>query len=171
MGRRRASAWVLLVLGLAVSCGKDGAYGRRPDWKLRLPDGKEVRAPDYDGKVLIVDFWATWCPPCRREIPAFIALKKEYGDRGLEILGFSLDQDPGAHDRFVRDSGMNYLSLFASSGEAREVVRLFEEAVGEIQGIPTTLVIDRGGRIVHKHVGYAPREEFERLIRPLLGAP
>ena len=172
MVRTAAIALVLLIpwAGPSCSAGEDDTYGPRPDWSVKLPDGKEVKAKDYDGKVLIVDFWATWCPPCRKEIPGFIALKKEYGEKGLEIVGFSLDRDRAAHDKFVKEKELNYLSIFIQNEEGMKIVKLFEKSIGEIKGIPTTLVIDPKGTIVYKHVGYAAKEEFEKVIKPLLEA-
>jgi thiol-disulfide isomerase/thioredoxin len=143
-------------------------FGKRPDWSIKLPDGKKASAADYDNKVVIVDFWATWCPPCRKEIPGFIKLQKEYGDKGLAIVGFSFDRDQAAHDKFVKDQGMNYLSIFVMNEAGQAVVESFQKLIGEIKGIPTTLVIDRKGQIVYKHVGYGSPEEFEKVIKPLL---
>ncbi len=161
---------VAASIGLAALLSACGApqMGRRPDWSLKLGDGRKVSASDYDGKVLIVDFWATWCPPCRKEIPGFIKLQKEYADKGLVILGFSMDNDPDTHDRWVKEQGLNYLSIFANTDEGKAVVDQFQKVVGEISGIPTTLVIDRKGQIIFKHVGYAAPEDFEKVFKPLL---
>jgi thiol-disulfide isomerase/thioredoxin len=155
------------AMGLLASC-QSQPMGKRPDWSLQLGDGRKVSAADYDGKVLIVDFWATWCPPCRKEIPGFIKLQKEYADKGLVIVGFSLDNDPETHDRWVKEQGLNYLSIYANNDSGKAVVAQFEKVIGEISGIPTTLVIDRSGRIVFKHVGYGSPEDFEKVFKPLL---
>ena len=143
-------------------------FGKRPDWSITLPDGKKASAADYDKKVVIIDFWATWCPPCRKEIPGFIKLQKEYGEKGLKIVGFSFDRDQAAHDKYVKDEGMNYLSIFAMNDEGKAVIESFQKLIGEIRGIPTTLVVDKKGQIVYKHVGYGAPEDFEKVIKPLL---
>jgi len=163
---------VLLTAALLASCSGSGAeskadYGRRPDWNLKLPDGKKASAADYDGKVVIVDFWATWCPPCRQEIPGFIALQKKYADKGLVIVGFSFDNDPTEHQVWIKQQGLNYLSIYANTDEGKAVVEQFGRQVGEISGLPTTLVLDRKGTIVYRHVGYGPPEEFEKVLAPL----
>jgi cytochrome c biogenesis protein CcmG/thiol:disulfide interchange protein DsbE len=125
LARRAFMGKVLLAVLLAVSvtaCQEDGNYGKRPDWSVTLPDGKQATAADYDKKVVIVDFWATWCPPCRKEIPGFIELKKKYGDKGLEIVGLSLDRDQETHDKWVKDNGLNYLSIFATNDAGKKVI-------------------------------------------------
>jgi len=161
---------VLASIGLAalLSSCQSQPTGRRPDWSLTLGDGRKVSAADFDGKVLIVDFWATWCPPCRKEIPGFIQLQKEYADKGLVIVGFSMDKDPQTHDRWIKEQGLNYLSIFADTEAGRSIVEAFGKQVGEISALPTTLVLDRQGRIVYRHVGYGPPEEFEKVLAPLL---
>ena len=165
MGKTLAACLAVLA---ATGCqGSATDLGRRPDWTLTLPDGKKVSASDYDNKVLIVDFWATWCPPCRKEIPHFIQLKKDYGGKGLEILGFSFDREEATHAQWVKEQGVNYLSIFAETEAAQKVVEQFQKVIGQIEGLPTTLVIDRKGQIVYKHLGYGSYEDFEKVIKPL----
>ena len=142
-------------------------FGKRPDWSLTLPNGKKASAADYDGKVVIVDFWATWCPPCRAEIPGFIELQKQYGEKGLVIVGFSFDRDVEVHDKWVKDQGMNYLSIFAMNEAGKSVIDKFQKLIGDIEGIPTTIVLNRKGQIIYKHVGQGEKAEFEKIIKPL----
>ena len=162
----------ILTLALLGACAggdspKPGGYGRRPDWSMTLPDGKKVSAADYDSKVVMVDFWATWCPPCRQEIPGFISLQKKYADKGFAIVGFSFDNDPKDHDLWIKQQGLNYLSIFANTDAGKAVTEQFAKQIGEISGIPTTIVIDRKGMIVYKHVGYGSPEDFEKVLLPL----
>jgi thiol-disulfide isomerase/thioredoxin len=160
----------VMTAALLFSCaGSENKtdYGRRPDWSLTMPGGQKISAGDYDQKVVIVDFWATWCPPCRQEIPGFIALQKKYADKGLVIVGFSFDNDPTEHEVFIKKQGLNYLSVFANTDAGRAVAEQFGKQVGEISGLPTTLVIDRKGTIVYRHIGYGPPEEFEKVLAPL----
>jgi thiol-disulfide isomerase/thioredoxin len=133
---------------------------KAPAWELSDTDGKPVKSSDFDGKVVILDFWATWCPPCKAEIPSFIELQKQYGEKGLVVVGVSLDErGPAVVKSFINQFGMNYPVVM---GDAKIV-----QAFGGIQAIPTTFIIDRRGEIVARHVGFAPKETFEKQIIPL----
>jgi len=122
----------------------------------------------FDGKVVIVDFWATWCQSCRKEVPGFIQLQKKYGDRGLVIIGVSFDQEQEIHDQWIRKQGLNYRSTLVETDEGKSVLVRLRTNVGDISVIPTTLVLDRRGRIIHKHVGYGSMEDFEKIVLSLL---
>ena len=142
---------------LAFSSTKNGPA---PAWELQDLDGKLVKSSDFKGKVVILNFWATWCPPCREEIPGFIELQKQYGEKGLVVVGVSLDEGgPAAVKRFAERFKVNYT-----------VVRGDEKILNDFGGInalPTTFVIDKEGRIVGKHIGYAEQSFFERAIKTL----
>ncbi len=157
------------VVGLVVAAGHSetpassmaGLPRTAPAWKLKDLEGKTVQLADFKGKVVILDFWATWCPPCRAEIPGFVALAKKYGAQGLAVVGVALDQGgEGLVKRFVKEQGVNYPVVLGDD----EVVKAF----GGIEAIPTTFVLDRSGRIVSHHVGFTDRKEFVKEIKPLL---
>ncbi len=113
------------------------------------------------GKVVIVDFWATWCPPCRQEIPGFIELQKTYGDKGLVVVGLSMDDDVEPVKEFYAKNGMNYPVFVVGEDTVK--------AWGNIKAIPTTFIFDKDGKKVGEpHVGFVPKEKFEEQIRPLL---
>ncbi|HEY2081280.1 MAG TPA: redoxin domain-containing protein [Verrucomicrobiae bacterium] len=132
-----------------------------PEWQFKTLDGKTIRSSDFKGKVVILDFWATWCPPCREEIPGFIALRQEYAKKGLVVIGVSEDQDgPDVVKKFMKELGMNYTVVMADD----KTVKTF----GEIEALPTTFIIDRNGQIVKQHVGGADKDDFEKEIKPLL---
>lgn len=132
-----------------------------PEWQLNDPDGKAVKLSDFKGKVVILDFWATWCPPCRAEIPGFIALQKQYAAQGLTVVGVSLDTEGASVVKsFMKQVGMNYPVVLGSEKIASDY--------GGITAIPTTFVLDRDGNIVTSHQGYASQLVFESEIRPLL---
>jgi thiol-disulfide isomerase/thioredoxin len=132
-----------------------------PDWRLNDPDGKSVQLSDFKGKVVILDFWATWCPPCRAEIPGFVALQKEYGDRGLAVVGVSLDTaGPSVVKTFGQRLGMNYPIVMGNETIA--------DNYGGVSVIPTTFVIDRNGNIIASHQGFTSQADFESEVRLLL---
>jgi thiol-disulfide isomerase/thioredoxin len=132
-----------------------------PAWQLQSPAGQAVQLSDFKGKVVVLDFWATWCPPCRAEIPDFVALQKQYGDKGLVIVGVSLDQGgPDLVTKFMQAHGMDYPVVMGNEQISDEY--------GGIQGIPTTFVIDRQGKIVSSHIGETDKSVFEDEIKKLL---
>src|ERR1700758_2976695 len=131
-----------------------------PEWQLNDPDGKAVKLSDFKGKLVILDFWATWCPPCRQEIPGFVTLQRKYQDKGLVIIGVSLDQQgPSVVKLFMRELGMIYPVVL---GDEKIV-----SDYGGIEAVPTTFIIDRQGKVVHVHQGFTDNATFEAEIRPL----
>ena len=150
--------------------GGDAKSGKPVEVKLGAPapnlilkdlQGKTVKLADLKGKVVIVDFWATWCQPCTIMIPWFIEFQKRYGDQGLAIVGVAMD-DEGleAVKPYVEKAKMNYTVLIGNEETA--------DAWGGIFGLPTSFVIDRQGRIQARHVGLISRDTFEQDIRSLL---
>jgi len=132
-----------------------------PEWQLSDVDGKPVKLSDFKGKVVILDFWATWCPPCRAEIPGFVAIQKKYADKGFTVIGVSLDkQGPSVVKPFMRELGMNYPVVMGNPKIAGDY--------GFITAIPTTFVIDRRGDVVTAYEGFRDQATFESLIAPLL---
>ncbi len=131
-----------------------------PDFALRDLHGKEVKLADFKGKVVILDFWATWCPPCVKEIPHFIELYKEYKEQNFAMLGISTDRDMGVVKSFAQEHQVNYPILMADVKT--------RQAYGGIPSIPTTFVIDQAGKIHRQYVGYRDKSVFEADIKALL---
>jgi peroxiredoxin len=140
----------------------DGKGRRAPDFTLKDLKGKDVRLADYKGKVVLVNFWATWCGPCKYEIPMFVDLQQRYGDKGLAFLGISVDDPLAELTPFVAKYKMNYPVLI---GLGREDV---QEAYGPMFGIPVTVVVGRDGSICTRYFGLRSKERFEQDIKALL---
>ncbi len=126
-------------------------------------DGKPVSTAQLRGKVVIVNFWATWCPPCRAEIPDLIALQSKYKD-GLQIIGVSVDEDASPEDvkAFAKQFGMNYPIVMGAS---------IAKEYGGIPALPTSFVVNKDGGVVQKHMGMLKPSEIETEVRALLGMP
>jgi thiol-disulfide isomerase/thioredoxin len=153
----------ILTIGVClVATVAQAAEGKKaPAWDLSDTDGKPVKSSDFAGKVVILDFWATWCPPCKAEIPGFVELQEKYRDKGLVIVGVSLDeQGPAVVKPFMEQFRVNYPIVMGNE----KILQDF----GGVTAIPTTFIIDKAGNIVKKHVGFAPKENFEKEITPLL---
>jgi len=130
------------------------------DFVLKDQHNVPVKLADYKGKVVIVNFWATWCGPCKTEIPDFVKLYSEYKDKGLVIVGISIDDSPEQLQSFMQEFKMNYPVL--------QMTADVEDAWGPFYGYPTSFVVARDGSICTKHLGPATKETFEREIKALL---
>src|SRR5205823_7686661 len=146
----------------AASLKVDKERKAAPEFELKDADGKTVRLSDYKGKVVLLYFWATWCGPCKVEIPWFIEFQKKYADKGLQVVGISIDDTPDKLEPYVKDMKMNYLVL---QGLGHDDV---QDAFGPILGIPVTVVISRDGKICATHAGLAGKDVFENEIQSLL---
>ena len=125
-------------------------------------DGKEVRLSQYKGKVVLVNFWATWCKPCRVEIPTLNALYRDYKDQGFVVLGVSVDSEVAAVKPFARVMKMNYPVLIGAGHED------LGNAFGPFLGFPTSVLVKRDGAICLEHVGTVSRSQLEERIGKLL---
>lgn len=132
------------------------------DFVVKDMNGADVKLADYKGKVVMLNFWATWCGPCKVEIPMFTELQTKYKDQGLAFLGISVDDPPEALKPFAQEYRMNYPVLI---GDGRDDV---QNAFGPMFGIPVTLLIARDGTICTRYLGPRPKERFERDIKALL---
>jgi len=142
-------------------------FVKDPEKAPALPDhdisGAPLSMANWTGKVVFVNFWATWCPPCREEIPELVSLQKQYGSN-LQIVGISEDDDPAANvSKFATRNGINYPIVMSTP----ELIA----AYGGVAALPTTFVIDTQGRVVEKHAGVQPMDSYVREIRALLGQP
>ena len=154
---------VALISGATESAASEKKIPA-PDWQLTDVDGKPVKLSDFRGKVVVLNFWATWCPPCRAEIPGFIEIQKKYADQGFSMIGVSLDREgPSVVKPFIAKFGMNYPVVMGNERVASDY--------GGITAIPTTFVIDRQGNIVAGYQGLTDQGTFESVITKLLKEP
>jgi peroxiredoxin len=135
-----------------------------PEFALKDADGKVIKLSDYRGKVLLLDFWATWCGPCKIEIPWFIDLQRRNKHRGFEVLGVSMDDEGWEVVKpFVSEVGVNYRVVMGSDSTA--------QSYGGVDALPTTFLIDREGKVAAVHVGLAGKKVIEDGVEQLLQSP
>jgi thiol-disulfide isomerase/thioredoxin len=132
------------------------------DFTLKDINNKDVKLSSFKGKVILLDFWATWCGPCKIEIPWFIEFQNKYGKDGLQVVGVSTDDTVEKLKPYVANAKMNYVVL---QGLDHDDV---QDAFGPLFGIPVTVVISRDGKICAKHVGLSSKDAFEKEIKSLL---
>ena len=145
----------------AASCEAD-AKPAPLDYILKDMNGDDVDLATFKGNVILLNFWATWCGPCKIEIPWFVEFQETYGEQGLVVLGLSVDDTPEQMRPFIAEYQVNYPMLV---GLGRED---FQEAYGPVWGLPITFMIDREGTLCRKHIGIATKEEFEKDLADLL---
>ena len=134
-----------------------------PPLELHALDGQSISSASLTGKIVLLNFWATWCPPCRAEIPGLIELQSRYKDR-LQVIGISMDDSPAADVKeFAANEHMNYPVVMWND----KIV----QAYGDVPALPTTFVINQDGRVVQKHVGLVDKEQYDLEIRSLLKMP
>ena len=132
------------------------------DFTMKDVDGNNVSLSTYKGKVVLLNFWATWCGPCKAEIPGFVKLQEKYRDRGLVIVGYSVDDTAEKAKAYAAQYKMNYPILL---GEGKEDL---QDAYGPIWGLPSSFIISKDGRVCRKHIGIAPEAVFEKEVVALM---
>jgi peroxiredoxin len=134
-----------------------------PEFELTDLDGKSVKLSDYRGKAVLLNFWATWCSPCKTEMPWFVDLQQRYGADGLQVIGVAMD-DAGKDDiaKFAQEMKVNYTVLLGKNAVA--------EAYGGVEFLPTTFYIDRKGNIQERVFGLADRKEIEDNVKKALAS-
>lgn len=130
-----------------------------------LVDGTDFSLASIEGEIAIIDFWATWCGPCRMEIPDFIELYDEYKDKGVTIVGISVDRDSSVVENFIKQQKINYPVIMRT----KDLQEKYETAINQpIRAIPTTIIVNQAGEVAAVHIGAKPKEVFEQEIQKLL---
>jgi peroxiredoxin len=147
-----------------ASLKPEGSRKPAPEFTLKDSNGQTVHLADYKGKVVLLDFWATWCGPCKIEIPWFMEFEQQLKDRGFAVVGVSMDED-----------GWNVVKPYIQQYKVNYRILLGNDQVGEIYGgvesLPTTFIIDRQGKIASVHIGLSGKDEFKNAITQLLDTP
>jgi thiol-disulfide isomerase/thioredoxin len=143
-----------------IAAGELGS--RLPDFSVNGLQGPKISSADLQGKVVLIDFWATWCSPCKKEMPGYQKLLDLYGSRGFVVLGFKFDvmKDTEEPVLFARKIGVNYPLAVASANLRKQF--------GGIEGLPTTMLYDRQGILRNKVIGFEYTEVIESEVKPLL---
>lgn len=139
-----------------------------PSWRVPTADGTEFSSSSLEGKVVVVSVWASWCPSCRRQIPLLSQLQSAHRDNSLQVLSFSLDRSPDQHEQFLGSNPVNFPAIYARSGPGLHAVKLLQEKAGSLEAVPTLMIFDRNGRLVHRSVGYSSLPKLEALVQPYL---
>ncbi|MDP2111135.1 MAG: TlpA disulfide reductase family protein [Thiobacillus sp.] len=161
------SPLTLILLGLIVWLWfrppADVSEENRPAsaWAVTLPDGRALSSDSLRGKVVLVNFWATWCPYCRKEKPAIDAFWQDYRDRGFEVISISIDDPAEKIAAWMQDK--NYAFMAAPTNAS------VTAAFGNVASVPTSFIVDTEGRIRHKIAGQVHYPRLEKLVTPLLG--
>ncbi len=138
-----------------------------PDFELKTIDGKTVHLSDYKGKAVLLNFWATWCPPCKIEMPWFVDLQKQYGEQGLQVIGVAMDDDADQQaakiGQFAKEMNLNYIVALGNDKVG--------DAYGGVEGLPTTFYIGRDGKVVAAISGLVSHSEIEDNIKKALAEP
>ncbi len=155
-------AFCALLVTIFSLAGAAEAENTMPDFSLvSAENGAVISSKDLKGKVLLINFFATWCPPCRQEIPDLIALQSKYGAQGFAVIGISTDQGgPELLTKFMKKMKINYPVLMAAPETPRDF--------GNIIGIPTNFLVDRSGNITRRYDGYADHDSLEQEVTSLL---
>jgi peroxiredoxin len=135
-----------------------------PDFEAKDANGQSFRLADYKGKVVLLNFWATWCGPCKVEIPWFIDFERNYKDRGFAVVGISLDEDGwDAVKPYIDTRKMNYRVALGNT----QIERLYAGGTG-IESLPTTFIIDRDGKVANVHIGLVSKSDYQNELEELL---
>ncbi len=151
-----------LLLGLLGLAQAGEVSGPAPDFTLRSNTGKNLKLSEFRGQVVLLNFWASWCGPCRQEMPALDKLHKRYSKLGFTVLGVNVEEDSAQAKRMLREIRVSFPILFDTQNKASELYH--------VSAMPTTVIIDRDGNMRYLHKGYKPGEEsvYKKWVKKLI---
>jgi thiol-disulfide isomerase/thioredoxin len=152
----------ILARGL-VPPTEQGSPAPLPDFNLVDVSGNQHNISEWQGKILVINFWATWCPPCRKEIPEFMALQEQYGKKGLQFIGIAIDDQEPVED-YLATTKINYPILIGGVAG----IALANQLGNRVDAVPFTLVVNQQGQIIHRQPGEFSREQIMEIIAPLI---
>lgn len=159
----------IIALGLGISARYFFPSAERtgisvlPEFNLPDLSGRQHNISEWRGKVLVINFWATWCPPCLKEIPDFVALQEQYADKGLQFIGIALeDREPVAE--YTAATNINYPVLLGGDNG----IALSQQLGNNVGAVPYTLIVDRQGQIIFRHPGELSKQQIMEMVTPIL---
>ena len=158
----RSFAFVLLSIALVVPVNASDISGKAPDFTLKSRSGKNLRLSDYRGNVVLLNFWASWCGPCRQEMPLLEAMYKKYKKLGFVILGVNVEQDSSKANTYLSDVSVSFPVLYDNNNTASKLYN--------VSAMPTTVIIDRNGNMRYLHKGYKPgyEKDYKKQVKTLI---
>ncbi|MGK0498779.1 MAG: peroxiredoxin [Oceanicoccus sp.] len=152
----------ILLLAMLTSQLSLANNSPAPDFTLKSNQGSNLRLSEYRGQVVLINFWASWCGPCRQEMPLLDEMQKKYSRLGFTILGINVDKDPAAADKILRDIPVSFPVLYDSLGEVSQNYN--------VSAMPTTIIVDRDGNMRYLHKGFKPgyEEKYIANIKTLI---
>jgi thiol-disulfide isomerase/thioredoxin len=165
---KRILTFFLMVLLFSLSQARSGWAAEQfvPNTLLDTVAGESLRLSDFKGKILVVNFWATWCPPCIDEIPELVRFQKEFASSGVQVIGIDFMEKPNRKRLagFKKKYGMNYPVVFGKSSDMQKLAK----AMGGVFGLPVTKFVDRKGKIINSHVGGVTIHQLRAYMHTLL---
>lgn len=159
---RRTFLTVLLAVAALPALAADAVGSKAPDFTLKSTTGKNVRLAELRGDVVMINFWATWCGPCRQEMPHLDKIHKKYKDLGFQLLGVNVEADTSGMNKYLKDVPVGFTIL---NDGANSVAKLYG-----VDGMPATVIIDRDGKVRHVHRGYKPgyEQKYDQQVKQLV---